>query len=156
MPAKLDHLSYCGLYCGKCYLLQDNIPDQVHALLKKFKEIQFEKWAKGLAEVNPEMKAFAEVDACYRVLEAWQVMRCSAACRQGGGSANCEIRNCCRSKNLDGCWRCPELEKCGKLVKLHTVNGDLNYSNIKYIKEHGVEDFIAHVTSRLGLSFYRE
>ncbi len=41
-------VAYCGLYCGDCYLRKKEIADMAQALLKKFRAVKFEKWAKAL------------------------------------------------------------------------------------------------------------
>ncbi len=68
--AGLDDMSYCGLYCGRCFIRLDDIADHALRLLDKFREVRFEKWAKGLAELKPdEMAAFAKQEACCNIRE---------------------------------------------------------------------------------------
>lgn len=141
--AGLDEISYCGLYCGRCFIRMDKIADLALQLLEKFREVRFEQWAGGLAEMNPgEMAAFAKHGACYEVLQAWDFMRCSAPCRKGGGCPQCAIRACCMEKNAAGCWECDEFEICPVLGCLKPVNGDVNQRNIRRIREVGTERFV--------------
>lgn len=145
----LKNVSYCSLYCGTCFLLHDQVPDQAMALLNKFKEIEFDKWGKGLAAMSTEMKAFEHVDECYGVLAAWDHMRCSKPCRERGGSSACKVRACCLEKRLAGCWECPDCLQCAWLEEMKQVNGEMNMNNIREIRSQGVEAF---VQARLGQS----
>ena len=154
MPAS-DDISYCGLYCGRCFIRVDNIADQALCLLEKFRSVRFEKWAKGLAELNPdEMAAFAEQDVCYEVLQAWDAMRCFSPCREGGGSQRCNIRACCLEKGVEGCWECGEFEFCSLLGSLKTVNGEVNLRNIRRILEIGVDLFAEEREKEGDRNFY--
>jgi len=137
-----DDISYCGLYCGRCFIRRDDIADQALCLLNKFREVRFEKWANGLAELNPyEMAAFAKQEDCYEVLQAWDAMRCSSSCREGGGSSSCAIRACCQEKEAAGCWECHAIENCTILGALKPVNGEVNLRNIRRIREIGTALF---------------
>ncbi|MEW6516643.1 MAG: DUF3795 domain-containing protein [candidate division FCPU426 bacterium] len=135
----LNVVSYCGLHCGSCFLLHDRVADQALALLGKFKEIGFEKWGPGLAEVNGELKAFGQAAECCRALEAWDQMRCLQPCRAGGGSGGCKIRVCCQGKQLSGCWECPECFHCALLDELRQVNGEMHFEHIRDIRSQGLE-----------------
>ena len=153
----LEKVSYCGIYCGRCSLLCDNIADQAVVLAKKLKEIQIDKWGPGLAAVNPaEMAAFEHVDKCLAVLAAWDHMRCHDVCRKGGGSTHCAIRDCCLERNLTGCFACDEYRECQTLGALKTVNGSLNLHNIEQIREKGVAAFGDEMETERTLCFYRE
>jgi hypothetical protein len=150
-----EDISYCGLYCGRCFIRLQDIADQALCLLNKFREVRFEKWAKGLAELNPEeMAAFAKQEDCYKVLQAWDAMRCSGSCRDGGGSPRCAIRECCRLKSAKGCWECAEFESCSVLGSLKPVNGDVNVRNIQRILEIGLELFAEEREKEGDRNFY--
>jgi len=150
-----DDISYCGLYCGRCFIRRDDIADRALSLLDKFREVRFEKWAKGLAELNPdEMAAFAKFETCYEVLQAWDAMRCSSSCREGGGSHLCTIRACCREKGAVGCWECSEFEICSVLDSLRPVNGEVNLRNIRRIREIGMNLFAEERENEGDRNFY--
>jgi len=137
-----EETSYCGLYCGNCFIRRDGVADQAQRLLAKFREIGFEQWAEGLASLNPgEMAGFAKWKACYEVLQAWDRMRCGHACRDGGGSSQCAIRDCCRAKAKAGCWECGEFASCPTLASIKAVNGEVNVNNIRRIREIGIDRF---------------
>jgi hypothetical protein len=149
-------IAYCGLYCGNCILRIGNVADLAGELLEKFHEIKFEKWAKGLASVSEEVKAFENYESCYEVLEAWDAMRCEKLCREGGGSSACKIRICCREKNIEGCWECEKFEDCDTLAQLKLVNGEVNINNIKKIRTEGIDKFIEEMEGKEFSDFYEK
>lgn len=150
-----DDISYCGLYCGRCFIRKDDIADQALRMLDKFREVRFEKWAGGLSELNPdEMKSFAKHEACYEVLQAWDAMRCSKTCREGGGSHKCAIRACCLEKGKKGCWECDKFDDCSILGLLKPVNGDANIRNIRRILEIGTLLFAEERDKEGDRNFY--
>jgi hypothetical protein len=143
------------LYCGRCFIRREKIADQALSLLETFREVRFEKWAKGLAELNPdEMAAFAKQEDCYEVLQAWDAMRCSRSCREGGGSPRCAIRACCGEKSFAGCWECGEFESCSLLGTLKPVNGEVNLRNILRIREIGTVLFAEEREKEEDRNFY--
>lgn len=147
-------IAYCALYCGNCILRTGNIADLARQLLKKFHEIKFEKWAKNLAALSEEVKAFEKYESCYEVLEAWDLMRCEKSCRKGGGSTDCKIRICCQKKKLDGCWECEYFEDCETLASLKLVNGEININNIRKIKTEGIDKFVEEMSNKEFCDFY--
>jgi hypothetical protein len=147
-------IGYCGLYCGNCILRIGNVADLSRQLLEKFHEIKFEKWAKGLASLSKELKAFENYESCYEVLEAWQEMRCEKVCKEGGGGASCKIRICCQKKNIEGCWECEQFEDCKTLAWLKPVNGEVNINNIRKIRSEGIEKFIEEMSRKEFCDFY--
>jgi hypothetical protein len=149
-----NSIGYCALYCGNCVLRSGGISDLARELLEKFQEIKFEKWAKGLASLSEEVKAFENYESCCEVLKAWDAMRCEKLCKDGGGSSNCKIRLCCREKNLEGCWECEQFEDCETLARLKVVNGELNINNIKKIRTEGIDKFIEEMEGKEFCDFY--
>ena len=147
-------VAYCALYCGNCVLRTGNVADLCGELLEKLHEIKFEQWAKGLAAISEEVKAFENYEFCYEVLEAWDAMRCENLCREGGGSSNCKIRICCQKKNLEGCWKCEKFEDCDTLAALKAVNGEVNINNIRKILSEGMDKFIEEISSKESCDFY--
>ena len=151
---KTKSVAYCALYCGNCVLRTGNVSDLARKLLEKFHEIKFEKWAKALAKISKELKAFENYNLCYEVLEAWDAMRCKNLCREGGGSSKCKIRICCQEKNLDGCWECENFEDCDTLAWLKPINGEVNLNNIRKIKTEGIDKFIEEISRKEFCDFY--
>jgi len=147
-------IGYCALYCGNCVLRIGKVADLCGALLEKFHEIKFEKWAKGLASLSEEVKAFEKYESCYEVLKAWEKMRCEKPCREGGGSASCKIRICCQKKNLEGCWECEKFEACDTLAWLKPINGEVNINNIRKIRTEGIDKFIEEISCKEFCDFF--
>jgi len=72
-------------------------------------------------------------------------------CRNGGGDQNCFQLNCCKTKDIAGCWEC-ESFPCGD-----GYLGDEKWRGItagfaKCIKIVGPERFYKNVKSKLGSS----
>ena len=147
-------IGYCALYCGNCVLRIGKVADLCGQLLEKFHEIKFEKWAKGLASLSEEVKAFEKYESCYEVLKAWEEMRCEKPCREGGGSADCKIRICCRKKNIEGCWECEKFEDCDTLARLKPINGEVNINNIRKIRTEGIDKFIEEISCKEFCDFF--
>jgi hypothetical protein len=150
----LKCISYCALYCGNCFLRIGDIADLSQQLLKRFRQIKFEKWAKGLAGISKELKAFEKYESCYEVLKAWDGMRCTKICKEGGGSTSCKIRICCQKKNIEGCWECEYFKNCDTLAWLVPVNGEVNVNHIKKIIAKGMDKFIEEIRDKEYGDFY--
>ena len=143
MPNFESLVAYCGLYCGDCKIRKNEIADLAKQLMDKLDESHFEREAAGLAQMVDEMKALAHYGEFHDVLCALDKYRCSAACKQGGGTKTCPIRKCCMEKRIEGCWICPEFEQCQTLAWLRPVNGDANLKNIRIIKSRGIYAFLS-------------
>jgi len=135
-------VAYCGLYCGECFIGRGEIADRATQLLGKFEEVDFQRVAAGLAGLFDEFETLAHYPECRHVLRAVAGLRCPSACKEGGGSASCKIRECCRSKELEGCWLCDEFPQCETLAWLQPVNGDAHLKNLSKIREEGMERFL--------------
>jgi hypothetical protein len=72
-------------------------------------------------------------------------------CRAGGGPEQCNKRDCCVGKRLDGCWQCDSFP-CGDFFADEAWTG-LCIGCIRVIQEKGVEAFAGLVRSQLGDSF---
>jgi len=154
---QLEQLAYCGLHCGTCYLRNGHIADHATALLAELKSMRFEKWGPPLASMNPrEFAAFRHAQDALEVLEAWNAMRCERPCRSGGGSADCKIRECCKTSRRLGCWECGQAEQCETLAVLKPVNGNLHIDNLRRIKTIGVSAFLAESAKERRLTFYTD
>ncbi len=122
MGDKINLVAYCGLYCPKCYKMK--VTDATE-LLKKELENAKDKGAKFL-ESFPSLE---------QDLDNLAKLRCVKFCREGGGKASCKIKNCCLTKNIEGCWQCDLFETCDELKEQFK-------QNIKSIRQLGVEKFI--------------
>jgi hypothetical protein len=154
---RLEQLSYCGLHCGTCHVRNGEVVDRATALVAELKAMRFEKWGPALARMKPrEFAAFRHAREALDVLAAWHAMRCEKACRNGGGSADCAIRECCKANRRLGCWECDQAEQCSTLAALQPVNGTLNLNNLRRIKAAGVSAFLAESAKQAQLTFYTD
>ena len=152
---QLEPLSFCGLHCGTCFIRNGQVADHATDLLAELRAMRFEAWGPQLAELNQkEFGAFRHARPTLEVLAAWNGMRCEKSCRRGGGSADCKIRECCKTNQRSGCWECERAEGCETLGALKPVNGRLNLDNIRRIKVVGVSAFLAECARQKGLTFY--
>jgi len=62
-------------------------------LLEMIKSTGMDKWFKDNFSWEEVLKA----------LETFSGFSCSG-CKNGGGIENCEVRECCSEKGIDGCW----------------------------------------------------
>ena len=69
-------------------------------------------------------------------------LRCTNACRGGGGNPFCKIRKCCQKEGIEGCWECNDFEKCEKLDSLKVNHGDAHIKNLTIIKKKGIDKFL--------------
>ncbi len=136
---KLD--GYCGLYCGDCPAFKGEIADLAGDLRRKLDEADFGKASQVLADQVSEFKDYSRFHA---VLGAIAGLRCrlGKGCRRGEGSISCEIRGCCSSKVLQGCWEYGAFETCEKLNFLMRIHGDAHLKNLRRIKKYGIAGFI--------------
>lgn len=128
-------IAYCGLDCSICPIKKGEIADLAKTLLDKLNETEFEKIAKGLADTLMEFSALSNYDEFIEVLQAFDSVRCSSFCREGGGTAFCPIKACCSEKGFEGCWLCNEIEGCRTLSLIDNIRGGEHLNNLKIIKE---------------------
>jgi len=138
-----SEVAYCGLFCGDCVIRKGRLAASARELLGSMRSPEFQKLADGLAGLRPDpFAALKDHRACCRVLDAMLHLDCAKACKQGGGSAECRIRECCRDKAVEGCWMCDDFESCEVLAWLDPVHGDAHRENIRRIREEGLEEFL--------------
>jgi len=135
-----DLIAYCGLYCGDCPNHKGEIADLARDLRKKLREAKFDRVAGGLSKF---FKEFQHYDQCYQTLGGMVKLRCKRTCRAGGGPPSCKMRNCCQKKGIEGCWECDDFETCDKLNFLEPVHKDAHVKNLRILKKHGVDEFLA-------------
>lgn len=63
-----------------------------------------------------------EYESFKKSLDGLAMMRCTKACRGGGGNPWCKVRKCAQKKEVNGCWECGELEGCAKLDERQLKN----------------------------------
>ena len=138
-----DDVAYCGLYCKECVIKNDRISKLSGELLTVMKRQEFEKLAIGLPLVNEKVFGnLSETKSAISVLESMCDLDCEKNCKSNGGGALCEIRKCCRTLGLDGCWECDAFESCNTLATLVPVHEKANLKNIRLIREQGMATFL--------------
>jgi hypothetical protein len=137
----LDIIAYCGLCCLDCPGHTGKIPDLARDLRKELRAAKYDTFAEAIS-VYPFAKAFAHYPECYELLGEMVKFRCKKGCRNGGGPPFCNIRKCCRDKNITGCWECDMADQCEKLDFLKPVHADAHLKNIAIIKKKGIDGFI--------------
>lgn len=133
-----DLISYCGRYCGDCFLYKGEIADLARDLRQKLSETKVDS-----QKFSKYIKAFQDYEKCYEVLGAMAGLRCERACQNGGGTPSCKIRACCQRKDIPGCWDCQEFNTCDKLDVFKPIHGDANIKNLRKLKKEGVEAFLS-------------
>lgn len=139
LPDERYYIAYCGLYCKECIVYKCEIADAASKMLEIFEETSFYKIAEGIAKYYEEYKDY---ESFFTYLKLMADYRCKKVCRDGGGTPSCQIRSCCISKEFEGCWECEDFESCDKIQVLKPINGEANVTNLRKIKNDGVECFL--------------
>jgi len=138
-----DVIAYCGLCCLDCSGHTGKIQDLAGELKRELEKARFDKLAQNIANVPGIGKPFGQYAAFYELLGTIAEFRCTKTCRNGGGPPVCEIRKCCGTKKIAGCWKCDEPETCQKLKFLEAVHEDAHLKNIRTIRKKGADGFMA-------------
>ena len=134
-------IAYCGIYCGDCFGCNSRISKLAKVLIKELDQAKFEKTAIELSELK-FFKVLEDYPQCNEILGILAKLQCKEACRGGGGSAYCDIRNCCQKKELEGCWMCGDFEGCKPLKTLNDRDGGAHLKNLKILAEMGTKYFL--------------
>jgi hypothetical protein len=70
-------------------------------------------------------------------------------CRKGGGDADCYLRQCAAERDLVGCWECVDFP-CGNGMFGSPEWRGLGIGAVECIQEHGLEAYVAILSSRFG------
>ncbi len=136
-------IAYCGLFCGDCVIRKGEIWRLSKDLLPRLQTPEFRKLVDGLPHLHEEFNVFQDYDRCCAMLEAIvDHLQCTAVCKQGGGSTNCEIRRCCQEKGIQGCWMCDCFETCETLAWLSPVHRGAHLENLRQLRDRGVAAFL--------------
>jgi len=142
MAKKTDLISYCGIYCGTCPAYTQSLANMATDLRKELRRTKCDKAAPGLAKI-PAFGAFKHYQKFCELLGTMMKMRCKKPCRTGGGSPECRIRICVKTKDLSGCWQCDSFTTCKTLSTLEEF-GDVDKTylkNLRKIKRQGTTAF---------------
>jgi len=141
MARKRDLVAYCGLYCDDCMARKGTIADLATELKRELKSAGFERFAGAMAEI-PMFNALKKYSEFSAVLDVLTNARCEKPCKEGGANPVCEVRLCCREKEIEGCWVCGEFVDCEKLKFLECVHGIAHIRNLRRLKRKGVSEFV--------------
>ncbi len=141
--SKKSEVAFCGLCCGDCIIRNGRLSVLSQELLSKMRTPEFEKLAEGLSQLDPDQfKQLGNHYSCHGILETMDHLDCDKICKDGGGSTNCKIRECCQEKGFEGCWLCDTFESCQILGWLDPVHKNANIQNIRLIRKNGIDEFL--------------
>ena len=100
--------SYCGL-CDDCQLGNAAFLDTVSRLQKYLNSFRSNWWV----HCFPEEEGF-DFQELRKGLAWLQSHSVCPGCKEGKGCQDCPIRVCARSRGLDHCYQCPDLQPCDK------------------------------------------
>jgi len=121
-------IGYCGLNCAECFSYKMTVSEAAKSLRRALR-------AAKLKDAWQDIPFLGEYAPFKKILDGLAMLRCTKACRDGGGNPWCKIRKCCQKKGFDGCWECADFETCSKLVERYI-------KNIRKIKRLGIDGFI--------------
>ena len=135
-----DLTAYCGLYCGDCIRYQSRASELADELLKEIEKTKFTEYAKVK---RSHKKEFENFESFIPLLKSISEIRCENPCRLGsdGCEGGCEIIECVKGKEIEGCWECGEIGHCDKFEFLKPFHGDAPLNNLRKIKELGIENW---------------
>ncbi|MCJ7614292.1 DUF3795 domain-containing protein [Candidatus Bathyarchaeota archaeon] len=137
---KSEQVSYCGLFCPDCPLYAGKVSDIAKDLRKELRRVQYDKFAKYISKF-PAGKELEQFNEFYAILGILMKFRCERGCRLGGGSENCQIRQCNQDQNFQGCWQCSKYKNCTKLDSLNSLHGNAHRKNLENIQKKGISEF---------------
>ena len=141
MSRKKDLVAYCGLYCDDCMARKGKVADLATELKSELKASGFDRFASAISDV-PFFKALKKYPDFTEVLDVLVAARCTKTCKEGGANPACEVRICCKEKEIEGCWVCGEFVDCEKLRFLEGVHGIAHIRNLRRLKRKGVNEFV--------------
>ena len=141
MTRKRDLVAYCGLYCDDCMARQGKVADLATDLKGELRSANFERFAEAVSEV-PMFEALKRYPEFTAVLDVLTKSRCEKTCKEGGANPACEVRLCCKEKEIEGCWVCGEFVDCEKLKFLESMHGIAHIRNLRRLKRKGVSEFL--------------
>jgi len=141
MTRKRDLVTYCGLYCDDCMARKGEVADLATDLKAELKSSGFDRFVEALPDI-PRFEALKKYSEFSAVLDVLTNSRCEKPCKEGGANPACEVRLCCREKEIEGCWVCGEFVDCEKLKFLEGVHGIAHIRNLRRLKRKGVREFV--------------
>ena len=133
--------AYCGIYCGDCIRFKCRASDLSDSLLDELQRNHFLEYAEVKKHHTKEFEQFNNI---FPLLKAISQIRCEIPCGAGGDgcAGSCQIISCVKTRNIDGCWECPDYDKCEKLEFLLPFHGDSIKKNLRLIAKYGIDEWV--------------
>jgi len=131
--------AYCGLYCGDCAGYTGEIAASARALLKVLERYKFARTASCLFS-----EELGDYDRFQEMLRFMTTLRCPRICRERElVETSCEIKKCCIEQRFYACYECDAFGTCGKLAVHEDLHGDACVTNLRAVREMGLEAWVA-------------
>jgi hypothetical protein len=143
-------VTYCGGYCGGCWIKNGKIREMAGTLQKTLRGWAVPERAKALASLEPAAAHYGELEG---VLDWIQAQTCQG-CRAPGsvclwGDPVCPVRDCARGKGVLGCFECAEEKGCEKIAILDRGDPTMP-GNRARMREIGMATWEAEQVARAG------
>jgi hypothetical protein len=133
-----EYTAFCGLYCRDCIPSHRRFFAAVRELRKMLDDLQFRHYAELKSGRHP---AFRKYGAFQDALAAIAELECPAPCTQGGGKADCPVRQCVLSKGYRGCWECEGRTECEPIRAMLAVHPNL-LRHLDLIRSKGLTEWL--------------
>jgi len=150
MTKPMSFVTYCGGYCGNCWIRNGKIREMAKTLQGTLRGWAVPERAKALASLEPAAAHFGEFEG---VLDWIQAQTCQG-CRAPGsrclwGDATCLVRDCAREEKATGCFECAEEKSCEKIAILDRGDATMP-GNRARMREIGMSAWEAEQAARAG------
>ena len=135
--------TYCGLWCGDCIPGDHALFALALALKQRLEQVGFRHYA---AYKEAKVPSFSDYDTFEAVLAALEDVHCTRTCHEGplskaGCAQDCHLRSCALEKGLDGCWACPDFERCAQIADMQQLHPDILH-NLRTIRRVGIDRWV--------------
>jgi hypothetical protein len=135
-------IGYCGFFCGDCLGYTGVVAEAAERLVGVLDRHQFGRTAECIFPT--ELKDYSRVREALGFMAG---LRCAGICRAGageGGASHCDVRKCCLTRGLEGCYECDDFETCDTLRGLSDgLHAEASLRNIRAIRSMGLDSWLA-------------
>lgn len=119
MVRPMSLVTYCGGYCGACWIRNGKIREMAGNLEKTLRGWAVPQRAEALAGAESAAAHYSEFEG---VLD-WVKAQTCQGCRAPGsiclwGDSSCFVRDCAREKGVQGCFECSDEATCERISML--------------------------------------
>jgi hypothetical protein len=138
MVKNKELVAYCGLYCGDCVKYKGNVSKLADELKSELSKGKFEKIATTISEIK-DYKEFSNT------LDILSDFKCEKGCREGGGTPDCEIKDCCQKNGYETCAECDEFMYCTELAGVPVMQcGVVSYAKeLERLRKLGIDKWLS-------------